>query len=88
VVLFLAEHIRALTESFDPKLADARNHLFRQNVRQLCRTRATDVTRGLPRCTDTRQASRLSLKVGRVGAAASSNNSAAQIFVSLAFIQL
>jgi hypothetical protein len=34
---FFAYHIKALTESFDSKLADARNPLFRQLGRHLCR---------------------------------------------------
>jgi hypothetical protein len=37
---FFADHIRALTESFDSKLADATNPLVRQLGRQLCRPRA------------------------------------------------
>jgi hypothetical protein len=37
---FFADHIRALTESFDSKLADAGNPLFRQLGRHLCRPRA------------------------------------------------
>jgi hypothetical protein len=35
-----ADHIRALTESFDSKLADAGNPVVRQLVRHLCRPRA------------------------------------------------
>jgi hypothetical protein len=37
---FFADHIRALTESFDSKLADAGNPLVRQLGRHLCRLRA------------------------------------------------
>jgi hypothetical protein len=37
---FFADHIRALTESFDSRLADAGNHLVRQLGRHLCRPRA------------------------------------------------
>jgi hypothetical protein len=37
---FFADHIRALTESFDSKLADAGNSLDRQLGRHLCRPRA------------------------------------------------
>jgi hypothetical protein len=37
---FFADHIRALTESFDSKLADAAKPLFRQLGRHLCRPRA------------------------------------------------
>jgi hypothetical protein len=37
---FFADHIRALTESFDSKLADAGNPLFQQLGRHLCRRRA------------------------------------------------
>jgi hypothetical protein len=36
---FFADHIRALTESFDSKLADAGNPLVRQIRRHLCRPR-------------------------------------------------
>jgi hypothetical protein len=39
-ILFFADHIRALTESFDSKLADAGNPLVRQLGRHLCRPRA------------------------------------------------
>jgi hypothetical protein len=38
---FFADHIRALTESFDSKLADAGNLLVRELGRQLCRPRAS-----------------------------------------------
>jgi hypothetical protein len=37
---FFADHIRALSESFDSKLADAGNPLFRQLGRHLCNPRA------------------------------------------------
>jgi hypothetical protein len=37
---FFADHITALTESFDSKLADAGNPLVRQLGRHLCRPRA------------------------------------------------
>jgi hypothetical protein len=37
---FFADHIRALTESFDSKLADAGNPLVRQLGRHLCRPRS------------------------------------------------
>jgi hypothetical protein len=37
---FFADHIRALTESFDSKLADAGNPLVQQLGRHLCRPRA------------------------------------------------
>jgi hypothetical protein len=37
---FFADHIRALTESFDSKLADARNSLVRQLGRHFCQPRA------------------------------------------------
>jgi hypothetical protein len=37
---FFADHIRALTDSFDSKLADAWNPLVRQIGRHLCRPRA------------------------------------------------
>jgi hypothetical protein len=37
---FFADHIRALTESFDSKLTDAGNPLVRQLGRHLCRPRA------------------------------------------------
>jgi hypothetical protein len=37
---FFADHVRALTESFDSKLADAGNPLVRQLGRHLCRPRA------------------------------------------------
>jgi hypothetical protein len=37
---FFANHIRALTESFDSKLADVGNPLVRQLGRHLCRPRA------------------------------------------------
>jgi hypothetical protein len=37
---FIADHIRALTESFDSKLADAGNPFIRQLGRHLCRPRA------------------------------------------------
>jgi hypothetical protein len=37
---FFADHIRALTESFDSKLADAGNPIVRQLGRHLCRPRA------------------------------------------------
>jgi hypothetical protein len=37
---FFADHVRALTESFDSKLADAVNPLVRQLGRHLCRPRA------------------------------------------------
>jgi hypothetical protein len=37
---FFADHIRAMTESFDTKLADAGNPLVRQLGRHLCRPRA------------------------------------------------
>jgi hypothetical protein len=39
-ILFFTDHIRALTESFDPKLANAGNPLVRQHGRHLCRPRA------------------------------------------------
>jgi hypothetical protein len=41
---FFADHIRALTEGFDSKLADAGNSLFRQIVRHLFWPRADWVT--------------------------------------------
>jgi hypothetical protein len=37
---FFADHIRALTESFDSKLADAGNPLVRELIRHLCKPRA------------------------------------------------
>jgi hypothetical protein len=37
---FFADHVRALTESFDSKLADTGNPLFRQLERHMCRRRA------------------------------------------------
>jgi hypothetical protein len=37
---FFADHIRALTESFDSKLADTGNPLVRQLGRHLCRPKA------------------------------------------------
>jgi hypothetical protein len=37
---FFADHIRALTVSFDSKLADAENPLVRQTGRHLCQPRA------------------------------------------------
>jgi hypothetical protein len=39
-ILFFADHLRALTESFDPKLADAGNPFVRQLGRHLCRPTA------------------------------------------------
>jgi hypothetical protein len=39
-ILFFADHIRALTESFDLKLADTGDLLVRQLGRHLCRPRA------------------------------------------------
>jgi hypothetical protein len=37
---FFADHIIALTESFDSKLAEVGNPLFRQLERHLCQSRA------------------------------------------------
>jgi hypothetical protein len=39
-VTFFADHIRALTESFDSKLADMGNPLVQQPGRHLCQPRA------------------------------------------------
>jgi hypothetical protein len=67
-----ADHVRALIESFDSKLADAGNPLVRQIGRNLCRQRA-DWSH--PRVTEADWCSagqpKLSIKVSQVGAASS-----------------
>jgi hypothetical protein len=55
---FFADHIRALTESFDSKLADAGNPLVRQLGRTFANQGRAEVTYGQPMRSDAQQASR------------------------------
>jgi hypothetical protein len=89
-ISFFADHIRALTDSFDSKLADAGNPLVRKLGRHLCRPRA-DWRR--PRITEADWCSagqpRLSLKMAAKSAQrVVSNNLATLTEVFRAFPQL